>query len=183
MSTSRGTSSGRRRTCGYRVSGCGHVDAQQRVFDQIDGRGVQPDCSGGGGGGGNRIVNGNIEPLGAGYYDVSMTATGRYQATLRWADASIDLDLYLTTTACGTYPPTGSCLLTVSDRVGVNSEQVSWNVRAGERYYLWVDNFTDRGTAYTIEQFITTAGGGAQPTVSPGTALRPVGSGSHKAKR
>ena len=28
----------------YRVSGCGHVDAQTRVFDQIDGRGVQPVC-------------------------------------------------------------------------------------------------------------------------------------------
>jgi hypothetical protein len=44
----------------YRVSGCGHFEAQDKVFAQIDGRGVQPDCrpatpppsSGGGGGGG-----------------------------------------------------------------------------------------------------------------------------------
>jgi hypothetical protein len=36
----------------YRVSGCAHTDAQQRVFAQIDGRGVQPDCSSGVGGGG-----------------------------------------------------------------------------------------------------------------------------------
>lgn len=28
----------------YRVSSCAHVDAQQKVFDQIDGRGVQIDC-------------------------------------------------------------------------------------------------------------------------------------------
>jgi hypothetical protein len=29
----------------YRITGCGHSEAQQRVFDQIDGRGVQPTCS------------------------------------------------------------------------------------------------------------------------------------------
>jgi len=29
----------------YRVSSCSHADAQQRVFDQIDGRGVQADCT------------------------------------------------------------------------------------------------------------------------------------------
>ena len=30
----------------YRVSGCDHATAQQKVFDQIAGRGVQPDCTG-----------------------------------------------------------------------------------------------------------------------------------------
>lgn len=30
----------------YRVSACSHIDAQQKVFDQIDGRGVQSDCAG-----------------------------------------------------------------------------------------------------------------------------------------
>src|SRR5688572_2257822 len=29
----------------YRVSGCAHSSAQQKVFDQIDGRGVQADCT------------------------------------------------------------------------------------------------------------------------------------------
>lgn len=29
----------------YRVSTCGHASAQQKVFDQIDGRGVQADCT------------------------------------------------------------------------------------------------------------------------------------------
>jgi len=145
---------------------------------------VQPDCRGGGGGGGNdRFINGNVDPLGAGYYEVTMTANGRYQATLRWADAGIDLDLYLTTTACSTYPPEGSCLLDISDQVGVNSEAISWNVRAGERYHLWVDNFTDRGTAYTIEQFISTAGGGAQPTVVRGAVPRSLGTYARKFKR
>ena len=28
----------------YRVSGCAHTESQTKVFDQIDGRGVQPDC-------------------------------------------------------------------------------------------------------------------------------------------
>ncbi|MGQ0736462.1 MAG: hypothetical protein ACT4QD_22770 [Acidobacteriota bacterium] len=139
----------------YRVTGCGHLDAQQRVFDQIDGRGVQPTCSGGGGGGGGGMmtISGSIGPLGDLFHSITMTATGRYQATLRWADASIDLDLYLATTACTTYPPV-SCLLAVSNRVGVNSETISWPVRSGENYRLWVDNFTNRGSSYTIDHFI-----------------------------
>jgi hypothetical protein len=29
----------------YRAGTCSHTDAQQKVFDQIDGRGVQPDCT------------------------------------------------------------------------------------------------------------------------------------------
>jgi hypothetical protein len=29
----------------YRVNGCGHADAQQKVFDQIDGRGIAPACA------------------------------------------------------------------------------------------------------------------------------------------
>lgn len=33
----------------YRVSGCSHTDGQQKVFDQIDGRGVQADCAATGG--------------------------------------------------------------------------------------------------------------------------------------
>ena len=33
----------------YRVSGCAHAESQTKVFDQIDGRGVQPDCAVSGG--------------------------------------------------------------------------------------------------------------------------------------
>jgi hypothetical protein len=168
----------------YRVSGCGHLDAQQRVFAQIEGRGVQPDCAGGGGGGSSNVINGSVEALGYVIYEISFTGTGsaRYQATLRWADANIDLDLYLTTTACSTYPPSDSCLLTFSDRVGVNAETISWNVRGGDRYYLWVDNFSNQSTSFTIENAISAAGAGMRTMVAPGPRSF-VPSGARKAKR
>jgi hypothetical protein len=166
----------------YRVSGCGHIDAQQRVFDQIDGRGVQPACDGGGGGS-TTTFSGSIEALGAGYYTVTMAATGRYQATLTWPDASIDLDLYLATTACSNYPPT-SCILTASRGVGVNTEQISWPVRAGEQYRLWIDNFTSRSTSFTVNHFITTAGGQSGVQMTPSEpVLMETGSRAEKSKR
>jgi hypothetical protein len=157
----------------YRVSGCGHADAQQRVFAQIEGRGVQPDCSGGGGGGGggDRFINGSLEPLRGIRYEVRMLGAGRYQATLRWTDPRIDLDLFLTNTSC-TDLPEGSCVLDSSEGVGVNSEHVEWTVRAGETYYLWVINFDERSsTSYTIEQFISVAGGGTLQNAEAGPAV------------
>jgi hypothetical protein len=54
----------------------------------------------------------------------------------------------------------------VSDRVGVNSETVSYIVRPGDRYYLWVDNFDTRGTNFTIEGALSAADGAIRPTLS-----------------
>ena len=101
-------------------------------------------------------------PSGAAHWSVShgtlghlinMTATGTYQATLTWPDASIDLDLYLATTSCTTYPPI-NCLLAVSDASRGNTERIQYPVRNGEQYRLWVDNFTDRATSFSVEHFI-----------------------------
>jgi hypothetical protein len=89
-----------------------------------------------------------VAPNGAVYFDVVMTQTGPYQGTLLWNDASIDLDLYLTSPGCA-YPPTG-CLLDISDTSGTNTEQITRSVVAGETYRLWVDNFSTRTTAFTI---------------------------------
>jgi len=93
-------------------------------------------------------VNDTIQPFDALFFDITLTQTGTYQGTLVWDDPSIDLDLYLTTPGC-LYPPTG-CTLAISDQSGVNSEAVSLPVRAGEVYRLWVDNFTNRATSFTI---------------------------------
>jgi predicted phage tail protein len=87
---------------------------------------------------------------------VTMPATGRYQATLTWADPSIDLDLYLADPTCLFYPPL-PCLRAVSAQVVGNSEQVSWLVRAGERYALWIDNWSNRSSAYMIQHLIMTS--------------------------
>ena len=98
-------------------------------------------------------VTDTIQPFDALFFDVTFTQTGTYQGTLVWNDASIDLDLYLTTVGCP-YPPTG-CTLAISDRTGVNSEFASLPVRAGEVFRLWVDNFTNRATSFTITNVVT----------------------------
>jgi len=139
----------------YRVTGCGHADAQSRVFDQIAGRGVQPTCGGGGGGGGSNVFTGSVGAYGDVNFLINMTATGTYQATLTWPDASIDLDLYLATPSCTTYAQLPNCLLVFSDAVGVNFERIQYPVRNGEQYRLWVDNFDmNRGSNFSVEHFI-----------------------------
>jgi Fibronectin type III domain len=95
----------------------------------------------------NNITD-TILPGDALFLDVSFTQSGTYKGTLVWNDASIDLDLYLTTAGCP-YPPTG-CTVAISDRTGVNLEEVALPVRPGDVYRIWVDNFANRATSFTI---------------------------------
>ena len=97
-------------------------------------------------------VTDTVLPGDALFFDVTITQTGTYQGTLVWDDPSIDLDLYLTTPGCP-YPPTG-CTVAISDRTGVSVEQVSLPVATGQVYRLWVDNFTNRATAFTITNLV-----------------------------
>jgi hypothetical protein len=120
------------------------------------------------------VVGGNTTPLSplagtaagdsAGMIPVTMPATGRYQATLTWADPSIDLDLYLARPGCDFWPPL-PCLLVVSDRLTGNTEDVSWPVSAGERYELWVDNWSTRPSAFMIQHLIMGLDGAASASL------------------
>src|SRR5262249_38715337 len=95
------------------------------------------------------------------------TQTGRYTGTLVWDDPAIDLDLYLTSPGCP-YPPT-SCLLSVSDAVGTISEAVTRSVVAGQAFRLYVDNFTNKTTAFTIQNVVAPAEA-ADPVAGPGSS-------------
>jgi Fibronectin type III domain len=99
-------------------------------------------------------LSGTIRPNGVVSFDVALTQTGPYIGSLTWVDPAIDLDFYLTSPGCP-YPPTG-CLLAISDAVGVNVETVTQPVVAGQSLRLYVDNFTNRTTSFTI---INTVGG------------------------
>lgn len=107
-------------------------------------------------------------PNNAVFFDVTMTATGTYTASLVWDDATLDLDLYFTSPGCS-YPPTG-CLLAISDRVGVNNEQISFGVQAGQVYRIWVDNLTQRTTSFAI--FSTIAPAATAPDLREAGELR-----------
>jgi hypothetical protein len=119
------------------------------------------------GGGSNGPGNGgtaNMTPLAGmvssfGYrvLTVTMPASGLYRATLTWADPTIDLDLYLTTTSCRTYPPTNSCMRRESAASQGNMEQISFPVLAGQTYHIWVDNFTHRVSDYMVQHSVNGA--------------------------
>jgi len=97
------------------------------------------------------------------YSVVTMAATGYYQAVLRWSDSDIDLDVLLSRN-----PYSG--MLVRADSPKNIPEIICWPVRAGERYLLWVDNWTARSTSFTVEQYVTRTN---CPTLSARTTAAP----------
>jgi Zn-dependent metalloprotease len=97
------------------------------------------------------------------YSVVTMAATGYYQAVLRWSDSDIDLDVLLSRN-----PYSG--MLVRADSPKNMPEIICWPVRAGERYLLWVDNWTARSTSFTVEQYVTRTN---CPTISALTTAAP----------
>jgi hypothetical protein len=75
--------------------------------------------------------------------------SGSYQVNLVWDDPTINLDMYLTTPGCTTYPPT-ACQLGSSLSIATNMEQITRDVTAGQSYELWIANLSDRTTSFTI---------------------------------
>ncbi len=107
----------------------------------------------------NNLTETIAPPFEAVFLDILMSSSGTLQSTLVWDDPTIDLDLYLTTPTCG-YPPIG-CTLAISDREGVNTEQVTRQVTTGERYRLWVESFSNRTTSFTITNSVSAGDAGA----------------------
>ena len=89
------------------------------------------------------------ESFNAGYV-VDMPATGRYQAVLNWTDPSIDLDLMIARPGCQSY----NCMLTRAESATTRPETICLDVRAGERYWVFLQNFSARTAAYTLTQTI-----------------------------
>jgi predicted phage tail protein len=110
-------------------------------------------------------VTDTIAPFDFLFFDITLTQTGTYQGTLVWNDPTIDLDLYLATAGCP-YPPTG-CTVAISDSSVGNTEVVSTPVTAGQTYRVFVDNFTNRTTSFTITNAVfagaTTAAAASPP--------------------
>jgi Fibronectin type III domain len=121
--------------------------------------GSNPGGSGGNTGGPTALtpLGGMVSSFGYRILPVTMPATGDYRATLTWGDSSIDLDLYLTSTLCASYPPTNACMRASSAAGAGNLEQISWHVQAGQTYYVWVDNFTHRVSDYLIQHTVNGA--------------------------
>jgi hypothetical protein len=97
-------------------------------------------------------ITGTVSVFGITEHSVLVSRSGNMTVRLTWADASIDLDLYLTGPDCTGYPPLDCTILAASDAVGTNEESVQRTVSAGDQYKVWVDNFSENQPSnYTIE--------------------------------
>jgi hypothetical protein len=95
--------------------------------------------------------------------------TGNYQASLVWDDPSINLDLYLASPGCTSFPPTG-CQLAASTQTGTASEVLTRAITAGQLYELWVVNLGTRTTSFTIFSTIDGAPAVSAPTSTASSA-------------
>lgn len=157
----------------FRLTGCDHLTAEGKVFAEIRGGGVQPDCvPGGGGGGGGNTITGTVAALGINRHLITITGgsgTGTLGLGLAWSNPATDLDLYLTFTSCSGYPPLDCNILAASQRNSGTTESLSRaGVRAGDQFYAWVDNFSNRSESYALSTAVAlTTTEGLQFTVGP----------------
>ena len=131
----------------FRIQGarCSHVEAENKVFAEIRGGGVQPAC-------GPSDYADTVAADGIDMWELSATGsgTGGLWVYLLWADASVDLDLYLTDGSCNGYPPLECTILAASVSDTGTSERFSAGIRAGERYRVWVDNWSMTPQSYSL---------------------------------
>ena len=146
----------------FRVTGekCGHAFAENKVFAEIRGGGVQPPCAGKD----NDVVD-TVDALDIVAWDLTLSSSGSVGLYLIWSDPSVDLDLYLTSASCSDYPPASCTILAESVGEIGTSEQVTFSARAGEHYRVWVDNFSAKAQtfwlSYTTTQGVTLSAGDA----------------------
>jgi hypothetical protein len=88
----------------------------------------------------NQTVTGTVSSFGTTQHTVSIPRSGQMRLTLTWVGGG-DLDLYLTNTACNSYPPTDCTMLASSDSATGASETILRPVNQGETYKAWVDSF------------------------------------------
>ena len=96
----------------------------------------------------NQTIGGSVVGLGYVQHSLNVPRSGNMTVTLSW-NTTADLDLYLTTASCNTYPP-GSCSLLATSDNGTTTERITRTVTAGEAFKLWVDSFSASSQNYTI---------------------------------
>lgn len=141
----------------YRVSGCYHEEALEKVFAQIDGRGVQRACAPPA-----QVINDSVRPLDAQVYTVSPSAAASYEFVLTWSDPSVDLDLLLTAPDCRIDSPTCRVFAgSVSDAGTL--ERFTFFIRAGETFRLWVFNWAGVPQSFRLDVRAFASTGAADP--------------------
>lgn len=99
-----------------------------------------------------QTINGNVTAFGFSQHSLTASRAGLMRITLTWSNAAIDLDMYLTNSACDGYPPLRCTSLATSATASGTSESITRQVDAGEQLKVWVDNFDPTlASGYTIQ--------------------------------
>lgn len=100
-----------------------------------------------------QTISGSVTAFGTTQHSFTASRSGTMRLVLTWANAAIDLDLYLTAGSCNASYPLGSCsMLGISDGVVGTTETIERQVGSGEQFKIWVDNFhTTLGSNYSVQ--------------------------------
>jgi len=97
-------------------------------------------------------LSGNVVAYGFSQRSFTPPRAGQMRAVLSWPNGNIDLDLYLTDSACDAYPPLHCSSLANAATASGTSETITYQVPAGQSVKLWVDNFDFAlASDYTIQ--------------------------------
>ena len=97
-------------------------------------------------------LTGTVSSQGFTQHSITAARSGTLTLRLTWSGAN-DLDLYLTTAACDSYPPgnqPGCPMLALSTADSGNTETITRTVSSGEEFKAWVDNFDTGSKAYGL---------------------------------
>lgn len=98
-------------------------------------------------------VNGSVVTFGTTRHALNIPRSGEMRLTLTWAAGTIDLDLYLASSACQELYPQEQCgIVGTSDASVGTREVITRTVSSGQTYAIFVDNFsTVSPSTYTLE--------------------------------
>ena len=104
---------------------------------------------------GPQSVTGSVAALAAASHDVTVAKAGTASVVLTWTAATVDLDLYVTSSACSTYPKTTTlpacALLASSTNPSGAREELTLAVTKSQPLRIWVDNFSGASSSYTVD--------------------------------
>jgi hypothetical protein len=99
-----------------------------------------------------QTLGGTVDVLGLNVHPLTAPRAGQMSLSLTWTDPTIDLDLHLAPPGCTSLYPMATCgvLLSSDAAAGVIRESFARSVSNGEAFTIWIDNFSNRASAYTL---------------------------------
>lgn len=96
-------------------------------------------------------ITATVGANGTNSHELTVASGGTVRITLTWADAGVDLDLYLLSSDCNGLPVIDCPPLTFSAALSGTREQIDRTLGTGERYRLWIDSDGGSAQSYTLE--------------------------------